>query len=583
LGAIRLEPINSIAIDPEKYVEHFKTLLDGIAHHGEARIYYDLEPGENAEVILHELKYVAQKENISVDINRNHDSTSLILDFKTAIVDAKTIERSKTLTSFQENAGATWGDRPLPPIVKGLIKDGLLVRSGKPPKIVYKLASWTHKEPVPIYNEPEDFYLTSISLTNIRCFKELILAFDATSSGYFSLLLGDNALGKTTLLRCIALGLCAESEAAALIKKVPGDFLRRGKKEGQIRLKLRRNGEKKDYTIETTIERSEDGTENIRKKTTPKDFPLSSLFVCGYGTQRSAQATVSFEKYTALNAVNTLFDYNASLQNPEVFLLRRDAGYRKRIERKLLQVLLLDDENHEIVYSDSGIQIRGPWGEDPLIALSDGYRTTFQWVMDFIGWLTRTGRFEEGKEIGGILLIDELEQHLHPRWQRYIIGRLREQFPKVHIIASTHTPLITASMADVHEGLVYRLVPQEDDPTAVTAKVIDKEQLRFKRADQILTSEAFGLPTTRSPESEEPISRYAHLLGKQERNENEEAEMKQLRERLAEQLAFGETPSEQMVEQAVHQALDKLVKDPPADLLDLETKRQLKDLFEAVP
>lgn len=153
----------------------------------------------------------------------------------------------------------------------------------------------------------------------------------------------------------------------------------------------------------------------------------------------------------------SLFDDDTVLQNPQVVLLAQEARLRSRLEHRLLSVLMLDEPGYQVTCPRTGAEIHGPWGDHPLRSLSDGYRSTAQWVLDFLGWSIYAGRFANGSDIGGILLVDELEQHLHPRWQRHIVQRLRQQFPKTQIFASTHTPLVAAGTADIEAGRLLRL------------------------------------------------------------------------------------------------------------------------------
>ncbi len=74
------------------------------------------------------------------------------------------------------------------------------------------------------------------------------------------------------------------------------------------------------------------------------------------------------------------------MKKPEIVLLRRDPETRERLERVLLKILLLDDPDHSIRYSKNGIELIGPLGGTPYDELSDGYRSTTQWALDFLGW-----------------------------------------------------------------------------------------------------------------------------------------------------------------------------------------------------
>jgi hypothetical protein len=94
----------------------------------------------------------------------------------------------------------------------------------------------------------------------------------------------------------------------------------------------------------------------------------------------------------------------ADLLNPEVVLLRRDPETRHRFEEILKQVLLLEDSG-EIQAGGSGVEFRGPWGALPIAAMSDGYRSTVQWVLDYLGWQMFANRLQS-RLMDGVLLID---------------------------------------------------------------------------------------------------------------------------------------------------------------------------------
>jgi predicted ATP-binding protein involved in virulence len=237
---------------------------------------------------------------------------------------------------------------------------------------------------------------------------------------------------------------------------------------------------------------------------------------------------------------------------------------------------MLDTPAYNINYTKRGLEVDGPWGRLPFQVLSDGYRSTTQWVLDFIGWLIHAERLIDNPDIGGILIIDEIEQHLHPRWQRYIVQRLRQQFPKTQIIASTHTPLVAAGIADVDLSMLLKL--DRNDKNEITIQTINKELIAGKRADRVLTSEAFGLVTTRNNRSHNDIDRYTELLGKKIRTEAEAAELEELRSIVQNRLNNGETVAEQLVEKAVDAALQSIITE---EMLDIETKKQLRALFQS--
>ena len=439
-------------------------------------------------------------------------------------------------------------------------------------------------EPTPrhqqsVLSEPlwrrKSLYVRGLELENIRCFQKLGLSFENENGPYLAtIILGDNATGKSTLLRSISLGLCPETDAVSLIKTLQGSMLRDGTDQGSIVLHLRSGDRKFEGSIRTNIERL-GGREVIRQTTQPRDFPWERIFVCGYGTHRSSGRPASYESYDARQAVASLFSDSADLLNPEVVLLRRDPEASARLESILKQILLLEGDKAAIRPSERGIELAGPWGAQPLSAVSDGYRSTSQWVLDYLGWQMFSGWIGRS-EMDGVLLVDELEQHLHPRWQRYFMQRLRAQLGQTQIIASSHTPLIAAAAADVESSQVLRLVPTVDGTVEVIN--IPTEDLTGKRADQVL-ADAFGLVTSKSPGSLSKIDRYTELISRQRRTDAEERELETLRKELDEGWSSGDSALKRAADKAVSKVLDQMI-DDAREGLDVHVKQRLLELFD---
>lgn len=436
---------------------------------------------------------------------------------------------------------------------------------------------FTQPFPQVIAKKASCLYVESIELIDIRCFESLKIPFvDLENVSLSNVVLGDNAAGKSTLLRCLAIGLCNEPDATALLASLPGDFIKSGANEGIIKIELRRRDSLDSYSIITKLSKIEGAdrlVESIEKTTVPEeDFPWKDIFVCGYGTSRVATGSASHESYSQRLAVATLFDERAQLWNPEVALLRRPFDLRKKMEQRLLCVLMLDSPEDSVVFGQGPTSVRGPWGTCSFEVLSDGYRSTSQWLLDFMAWAILANRFGELDKFDGILLIDEIEQHLHPRWQRHILQRLSRQLPGTQIIATTHTPLIVGGIVDVETSTIIRLGEGGE------VEKLNKEHLRGKRADQILTS-AFGLPTSRSIGNTDDVDRYAELYAKH-RNTDEEIEFQKLSSQLEKDLKFGESEYEQDVEEAIAKTLQERLGQAPTRPLSMELKQQLRELFQ---
>jgi hypothetical protein len=424
----------------------------------------------------------------------------------------------------------------------------------------------TARKELPASQKQVDFYLTSVRLENILGFESLStqLVSNGVTPLMFSLLLGDNSAGKTSFLRCLALGMCDKVSAAALLDDYQGKFIYNGHKKGTIELELNLAGRKR-YRIVTRVKQIKH-FEDVEKeyyslpgngkarRIQAKDFPWDDLFVCGYGAGRVLGETREiYEEYRIKNAVGTLFRYDQPLQDPELSLRRvisqarhnapghMEAETEEEILRRILFLiknLFMFTGDERIELTGKGLEVVAAAGRSVLRAHGDGYKNTSGWVLDLIAWNMLAGRQLTPLGMSGIVLVDEIEQHLHPKWQRYIIQLLCKQFPGVQFIVATHSPLCTSSIADLDEDRhqVLRFRKAGNEP----AEVARVSALRGLRADQILTSEAFDLPTTRNPEIAEKLEKFSKLYLKEPRTAGEEKEFRELGQ-LLEELLPGHT------------------------------------------
>jgi len=385
-------------------------------------------------------------------------------------------------------------------------------------------------------------YISQIRLDDVRCFdKGFVINLERDGKPIlWASILGDNATGKTTLLRSIAIGLCDESSAAGLLKESEQGYIRRDESKATVSISLKDTKEpKKEICIATTITRTdtEGGHpfERLRQKTEPPEhFPWDDLFTCAYGTGRGASGTGDIAGYSVINAVYNMFNYSEGLQNPELAFRRMEEERQKNLRSALRKVLNLDS-GQQIKLTGSGFIVDGVWGREmPLRDLADGYKSTFYWITDLWGWaVSHNPNISKSEEISGIVLIDELEQHLHPSWQRYVIGRLRTQFPRVQFIVTTHSPLIALGTADIDNATIVTL--KLDGENRVTVSEKEAKDYKGMRVDQVLTS-IFELPIARSGEIGDQILRFQELFTRSDLNEEEQKIFETLRDSVIKDL-----------------------------------------------
>ena len=219
----------------------------------------------------------------------------------------------------------------------------------------------------------------------------------------------------------------------------------------------------------------------------------------------------------------------------------------------------------------------------PLGALGDGYIATIAWICDLLGWSLLSRGAEFAIPVEGIVLIDELEKHLHPSWQRVIIGILAKEFPGIQFIATTHAPL-TAIGASVLADDLSQLILLELSEANVTVSV-NLDAPHNLRADQVLTSHLFGLASTTSDRVTQDVGHYSKLSSKSQRTPEEEQELQKLHDGLMSTFSQNESCLQAHVRKAVHETLESLADDAigsgkvTREALDLEARRQLSEIF----
>ncbi|MCZ6701777.1 MAG: AAA family ATPase, partial [Ignavibacteria bacterium] len=331
---------------------------------------------------------------------------------------------------------------------------------------------------------------------------------------------------------------------------------------------------------ETDIEEIEVEQEIYPKK--PKKFKWENLFLCGYGASRRQYGARAYSEYTVTDAVYTLFNYNQELQNPELNIRRANSiGIKEDDIFRALEKILMLEEN-SITLDVTGFKVSGPWGSKmPMGALGDGYQATIAWILDLYGWVILFDNKIDKIELSGIVLLDEIEHHLHPMLQKRIIKLLSTQFPKIQFVVTTHSPLSAVGTTELTDRqCIIAVLEQKED------KVIRRITTppRGKRVDQVLTSYLFDLYTVSDNSIKRDIERYSHLYNK-ERSTEEELEMNNISKSLDEVLGSAETELEELVENAVQKTLEDLTKEQInkqkfLSPVQLEIRRQLDQLFK---
>jgi len=425
-------------------------------------------------------------------------------------------------------------------------------------------------------------YFTSLEIENVLCFKNkqvLDLSDKNGNPAQWTVILGDNGVGKTTLLRCLA-----RMEPYVAIREVRDDnlgtlgidlmlplFNLLSDEELEILYKsqvttiayLIYGASLNDFkNLSSDIINSQAETTSLRffKKPSPSPERVVSLrkkklfeLKCyGYGANRKIGKT-SLSEFLSSDRTATLFSDNADLINAEEWLLQTDYAalsstsednqFTKRLilVKEILKNLLPDVDDIRIASPTNEIprptaEFHTHYGWVSLSNLSLGYRSVIAWMVDLAArMLERYPESDDPLSEPAIVLVDEIDLHLHPKWQRTIMDFLTERFPNTQFIVTAHSPLVVQAAQNANIVLLRR----EGDRVVIdnNPEIIDNW-----RVDQILTS-LFELPSARSATLDPLLKRREEILTKPKLTPKDKAELKAIAEQIG-HLPTGETPED---------------------------------------
>src|SRR5471030_149305 len=363
-----------------------------------------------------------------------------------------------------------------------------------------------------------------------------------------AVLLGENSVGKSSILQAVAMTLMDTRDRNAL-RLDPEDFLSRDQGSWQLsgglmpKVTLRFEG-----GMQTRLRYNESG-ENL--------FDIKNDFSCiilAYGSRRFFVERGAKREGGRPN--KTLFDPLATLQDPGLWLRTIDTHTFDAVARAMREVLALREDDSILRTPDGSVLVRAHGRESPVERMSDGYRSLFAMSIDIMRNMLNT--WDNLEYARGIVLIDEIETHLHPRWKMQVMSALRHAMPQVQFIATTHDPLCLRGMKNDEVHVLYR---DGDGRVQLVENLPDIETLR---AEQILTSDYFGLWTTADVQQETALMRLAALGGRADKDlSNDERKDRDTLLRQFDGLpVIGSSPDRQILAEAMTRHLRALPSKP---------------------
>ncbi len=318
-------------------------------------------------------------------------------------------------------------------------------------------------------HSPLRFTTNGIAIRNFRGIEALDVRLSTGSrlGGAWTCIAGVNGAGKTSVLQALAIALLGGTDVVQL---------------GTERLaRLRRRSGSRTHDSTLTLNLTPNGERVVRLEGAgPNERPPWTLapLVLGYGATRNL-AEYDDQRHSSASAatrrVVTLFDPLARVSHAEVLLDERgDSRVLGLVSRLASDVF---ESDLEIRWSEG--QLRFTQGSHNVSALDlpDGFRSSMAWLADICAaWCELHPDADDPRAIEAIVLIDEIDLHLHPSLQRSLVPRLRKALPRVQWVVTTHSPLVLGSFDATELVALDRKAPQG-------IRVIDRPILGFSTND----------------------------------------------------------------------------------------------------
>ncbi len=363
-------------------------------------------------------------------------------------------------------------------------------------------------------------YLRRLRVQRMKLLRDVELDFtdtDGTSIRNWTVIIGKNGTGKSSLLQAIALASAGSLQVNTLAGRTVGHLRDRRSEDplkieadfefndgecasalhptltGTIRQPLRIHSSATLGVGETTIRASSayqpsevsspelDPLDTARSRNTPH------WFVAGYGVARflpDIGRAVPLDR-PSIERLQPLFDPTTALTSTNFSSYFGEDEQKARMFHLVLKHAMLNVDS--LLPDISDLELRGSGGvkkpgdllerdrfwqkvgstelKIPGLALAHGYQSSIAWLADLVGHvlLEADGQVEPDR-MEGLVLVDEIDLYLHPVWQATLIPALRKTFPQMQFVVTTHSPVVLSGVAP-HE--IIRLASYGDDGDVV--------------------------------------------------------------------------------------------------------------------
>lgn len=340
--------------------------------------------------------------------------------------------------------------------------------------------------------------LTNLNLNNFKGFESCDLNIDGRSTIIF----GVNGTGKTSILEAVNY-LCwnwlyrLNPAQGAAFKSLKASLVRTGVSKLEISGEFEFDGEKFLLKKEYTKARPGKGAVVSAHKKLYDAFVEHFISAYGnedknipifvnYGTNRSVldiplriRKKHQFSKWTALERANeneldykTFFEWFRNQEDYEAEIIRekQDLSYTDiplKCVRTAVQTMLPEFGELQVKRNPLRLAVKKNGTEYSVDQLSDGEKCTLALIGDLSRRLALANQNSENPlEGSGIVLIDEIELHMHPSWQRKVLPILCKTFPNIQFIVTTHSPQVLGEVSDQFN--LFMLSEDEEHQNIIT-------------------------------------------------------------------------------------------------------------------
>ena len=405
-------------------------------------------------------------------------------------------------------------------------------------------------------------YVSRVKIENVRIISSFDLELTRDEAPGWHVILGDNGSGKSTFIRAVAVALVGRENAAAL-RQDWSSWLGECDSSGNIALTVRADqeldrwvekGKQSNNPIRPRVVLSRSETQDSVSPEFSGDYTKRTVWGGGKGWfsaafgpfRRFRGGERDYEKlyysHPRLAAHLSAFGEDVALsealewiKNVQFRALEKDdnaSALTQGLVRFINASELLPHGAEIAEITSSGVMMTdGANATIPVEEMSDGYRSVLAMTFELLRametafgpqHLLQSLNEDNGTvNLPGVILIDEIDAHLHPAWQKRIGAWFVKRFPRAQFFVTTHSPIICQA---AEKGSIWRLASPGSEENSGRVKGQDLDRLLYGNVLEAYSTEHFGVDVTRSFTSKEMLRELAQLNRKSLKDELTQAE-----------------------------------------------------------